>query len=153
MSMSRVFRRLLAAGVSTLLLLSLVGVAPASACDQGCTPGYWKNHTDSWVTYHTNDRVDSVFTVPTALSTFGDDTLMDALRYRGGPGVDGAVQILLRAGVSSLLNSTALTGGHFFSTQMVVADINSVLATQDRQSMLDYAAFLDLNNNLGCPLN
>lgn len=123
----------------------------------GLHAGVLEEPYGQWLTYTPSTALDVVFDFPNALSGFRDDTLMEALRYRGGPGVEGAAQILLRAGVAALLNSIVLNGGalypyHYFTTDMVVTDINWEL-TQDRQTMLDYAAFLDLNNNLGCPLN
>ncbi len=47
-------KRLIAAAVATLMTLTVaVAMAPAAnavniGSTEGCTPGYWKNHTDSW---------------------------------------------------------------------------------------------------------
>ncbi len=131
-----------------LVLVPFIGVKPVVACEEGCTPGYWKNHTDAWVGHHPDDLVDSVFVVPyTALA---DDTLLEALSYKGGPGEDGAARILLRAAVASLLNASH-TGIDGPGTVWLVGAVNDALA-EDRGSMLSRASLLDRWNNLGCPL-
>ena len=76
--------------------------------NQGCTPGYWKNHTDSWppTGYSPGQAVDSVFAnVNTFYPALGNATLFQALGFDGGPGAEGAAEILLRAGVAALLNA------------------------------------------------
>ena len=146
-------RRLLAVGVSTVLLLTVVGAAPVAACNYGCTPGYWKNHTDSWgATYTPGMKLDSPFDFPGALAAYRDDTLIEALNYGGGPGVAGAARILLRAGVAALLNAQNLATFPF-PPPPIIESVNWVLASGDRAYMIWYAAQLDTYNNLGCPLN
>jgi uncharacterized repeat protein (TIGR01451 family) len=129
---------------------------------EGCTPGYWKveQHFDSWVPtgYTTGQLLTSVFTLPASLTdaqgeTFGDDTLLQALGYGGGPAVDGAARILLRAAVASLLNSASPDVDFTMTTADLIADVNAALASLDRQTMLDLAGELDAANNFGCPLN
>lgn len=51
-----------AAVVVTGLVAATPGGAWTDNPTEGCTPGYWKNHTDAWVTYTPNQTVDSVFT-------------------------------------------------------------------------------------------
>jgi hypothetical protein len=51
---------------------------------EGCTPGFWKNHTSEWVAYSPTDDFDTVFGV----DAFDPNrTLYQALR-RGGGGVN-----------------------------------------------------------------
>ncbi len=122
---------------------------------QGCTPGYWKNHTDSWppTGYSTSQAVDSVFAnVNTYYPALGNATLLQALAFAGGPGGEGAAEILLRAGVAALLNASHPGVGYPLSPANVIAEVNAALL-QNRDSMLALAAALDANNNLGCPLN
>lgn len=120
---------------------------------QGCTPGYWKQtqHFDSWKIYSPSQLVSSVFTVPSQLSGLGSVTLVGALSFQGGPGVNGAAQILLRAAVSALLNSTSVN--YPLSTAQVISQVNTALASLNRDTMLALATTLDNDNNLGCPLN
>src|SRR5688572_12443579 len=72
---------------------------------EGCTPGYWKNHTLNWEEYTPTQTLDELFNFPTSLASYSDDTLLQALNYGGGSGVEGAAQVLLRAGVAAFLNA------------------------------------------------
>jgi hypothetical protein len=122
---------------------------------QGCSPGYWKNHPAAWAAtdYAPTDTVGSVFTVPANLSSFGSETLLKALAGGGGPGLDGAAQILLRAAVAALLNASN-PGVQFPLTQSaVIKQVNQALASGNRDTMLTLADKLDKMNNLGCPLS
>lgn len=120
----------------------------------GCTPGYWKQdqHFDSWVTYTQSQTLESVFDVPDSLG-MDNTTLLAALDGGGGPGVQGAATILLRAATASLLNSTANVS-FSLTTQQVIDRTNAALATLDRDTILALAGNLDARNNAGsCPLN
>jgi len=123
--------------------------------DQGCTPGYWKNHTDSWppTGYAPGQSVGSVFAAAVAYPGIGDASLLDALAFHGGSGVDGGARNLLRAAVAALLNSSHGGVGYPRSAASVIADVDAALASGDRDTMLSLAAALDGDNNLGCPLN
>lgn len=122
--------------------------------NQGCTPGYWKNHTDSWPAtgYSPTQTVSSVF-AQASLYPSGISTLLAALDLAGGPGVDGAAEILLRAATAALLNASHAGVSYPRPPSTVIADVNGVLASQNRDVMLALAAALDADNNLGCPLN
>ena len=123
--------------------------------NQGCTPGYWKNHTDSWppTGYSPSQKVNTVFAnAMTFYPTLGNATLLDALGFAGGPGGEGAAEILLRAGVAALLNASHPGVAYPRTPASVIADVNNALL-QTRDAMLTLAAQLDADNNLGCPLN
>lgn len=125
-----------------------------TAGNQGCTPGYWKNHTGSWppTGYGPSEIVASVFS-QASLYALGTATLLDSLSFGGGADLEGAAGILLRASTAALLNA-AHPGVNYPRTALsVIADVNSALATQNRDAMLTLAAALDADNNLGCPLN
>jgi hypothetical protein len=139
---------------SLLWVLAALRV-PVAPGDQGCTPGYWKNHLSAWTGtgLSPTDLVGDTFTVPANLSALSGATLREALGFGGGPGVLGAGRILLRAGVAAMLNA-----GHpsvnYTSTQTQVRNaINAALASNDRAAMLARGSSLDADNNLGCPLN
>lgn len=83
------------------------------ACDNGCTPGYWKQaqHFDSWIGYTPSQALcvdgsnGGVFTCPAGLelkkgTSLATATLLDALQSGGG-GLDA----LLRHAVAALLNA------------------------------------------------
>ena len=123
--------------------------------NQGCTPGYWKNHTGSWppTGYSTSQDVDTVFaSVNTFYPGLGNDSLWYALGYGGGPGGQGAAEILLRAAVAALLNASHPGVAYPRTEASVISDVNTALL-QNRDAMLALAAQLDADNNLGCPLN
>jgi hypothetical protein len=124
---------------------------------QGCTPGYWKNHTQSWppTGYSTGQAVDSVFsrTASAPYVAQGDATLLQALSFRGGSTIQGAAQILLRASVAAILNAAHPNVNYPRSVQAIVDDVNAALNTQNRDTILNLATALDNDNNRGCPLN
>ncbi len=121
---------------------------------EGCTPGYWKNHTDSWppTGYSPAQSVSSVFAAAGAY-TQGSASLLDALSFGGGPGVEGGVKILLRAAVAGLLNASHPGVDYTTSAAALIADVDAALASGDRDTMLALASSIDADNNLGCPLN
>ncbi|MHC4671844.1 MAG: DUF7507 domain-containing protein, partial [Planctomycetota bacterium] len=123
--------------------------------DQGCSPGYWKNHTGSWppTGYSPGQRVDSVFAQAAAYSGIGSATLLEALKFGGGPGVDGGARILLRAATAALLNASHPGVSYPLTAGGVISSVDAALASGDRDTMLTLASQLDSNNNLGCPLN
>lgn len=119
--------------------------------DEGCTPGFWKNHPEAWVGFTPSQTLESVFDVPDAL---GVDTvsLKAALDFGGGSGTAGASRILLRAAVAALLNSASSDVDYPLTTAQVIAHVNAALASSDRSTILALATSLDNSNNLGCPL-
>jgi hypothetical protein len=122
---------------------------------QGCTPGYWKNHTASWppTGYTTGQDIDTVFaSVNTYYSDLGNAGLREALSFTGGSGNHGAAEILLRAAVAALLNAAHPNVAYPRTAASVIADVNTALL-DDRDTMLALAALLDADNNRGCPLN
>ncbi len=128
---------------------------PPPSGDQGCTPGYWKNHTDSWppTGYSPAQSVESVFSAAAAYPAYGTPSLLQGLSFQGGSGVEGGVGNLLRAAVAALLN-TAHSGVDYPRTTVgVISDVDAALASGNRDTMLSLASALDGDNNLGCPLN
>jgi hypothetical protein len=120
---------------------------------QGCTPGYWKNHTDSWQGYAPSQTVGSTFSAASAYPSIASQTLLEALQGGGGSGTLGAAKVLVRAGTAALLNSAHSGVDGASTTAEVLAAVNAALASGDRDTMLGVASGLDADNNLGCPLN
>ena len=122
---------------------------------QGCTPGYWKNHLDSWppTGLAPAQSVQSVFSQASAYPAQGSASLTEALDFGGGGGVEGGVRNLLRAAVASLLNASHPGVGFPRSASQVISSVNAALASGDRDTMLSLASDLDRENNFGCPLN
>ena len=149
--------------LSMLFALIATSVAPVAATSggntEGCTPGFWKNHTEVWQEYTANQTIGSVF----GGSAYGSSTLLQGLNFSGGTGVAGAERILLRAAIASLLNAAYDDGDHlqfpwrrndigFNGEPPLIPTVSAALASDDRSVMLSLAAQLDAANNLGCPL-
>jgi hypothetical protein len=153
--------RALAGAAIVVMAASLVGVmSPAGATaigEEGCTPGYWKNHTANWEEYTPGITLGSQFVFPAQLSGFGSQTMLQALAGGGGPGVSGAATILMRAAVAAYLNAAHEGLGYpyrrFVDPFNIHAQVNAALASLDRDAMLQLATTLDTANNLGCPLS
>jgi hypothetical protein len=139
--------------VAAVAVTGLVATGSGSAWTnnptEGCTPGYWKNHTEAWVGYSPDQTVDSVFTG--ADPTLGSQTLLEALSFQGGPDLVGKQEILLRAAVAALLNSTSGID-YGVGPNGVINGVNKRLASGDEKKIVNFAKKLDDRNNLGCPL-
>ena len=154
-------KRILAGFVVMAAMLTVVPLgSPAVATgigNEGCTPGYWKNHPDSWEEYTPDTKLGDLWTFPAELSGFADWTMLDALNAQGGPGLDGATEILVRAATAAYLNAAHDGVGYpyrrFTSPGKLQHRINTALASLSRAKILDLATLLDTANNLGCPLN
>lgn len=153
--------RLAAVAIATAVPLSLwARVANASGDgyggdhetigQEGCTPGYWKNHLGVWQQHSPSTSLRSVFSAVSG-TRFASTTMAQALSLRGGSGVDGARHILLRAETAAVLNAAHSRVVYSLTKAAVVRRVNTALKTGDRQIILDAAAALDHANNLGCP--
>jgi len=119
----------------------------------GCTPGYWKNHPEAWgpTGYTTGQAVSSVFTVPQEIDQqLANKSLIDTLDGGGGPDINGAAQILLRAAVAALLNAAHPDINYPLTVAQIINDVNAALASLNRDTILALATKLDNFNNLGC---
>jgi hypothetical protein len=154
--------RLAAVAIATAVPLSLwAGAANASGDgygggyetigEEGCRPGYWRNRLGIWQQHSPSTSLRSVFSAVSG-TRFASTTMAQALSLHGGSGVDGARQILLRAGTAAVLNAAHGRIDYSLTKAAVVRRVNTALKTGDRQIILDAAAALDRANNLGCPL-
>ena len=117
----------------------------------GATPGFWKNHPDAWPEgYYPNTVIDDVFSAVSEYSLSGD-TLMEALRYKGGNGEVGAARILLRAAVAAVLNAEHSVINYPMTYMEIVSAVNNALLSHDRGTMIGLSTELDVQNNLGTP--
>ena len=132
-------------------ICSFIVTVPSCAAQEGCTPGYWKNHPNAWRCYSTTQTVGSVFIGVDA--SLAGETLLQALQGGGGPGLVGAETILLRAAVAALLNACRLGTNYPLTQAQIITMVNAKLATGDRSQILNLATVLDNYNNLGCPLS
>lgn len=104
--------------------------------DEGCTPGYWKTHLDSWAAtgYSPSDDFDTVFGV----DYFDPDiTLEEAINLGGG-----GVERLARHGVAALLSAAHPDVNYPYTVAQVIAYVQAGDADP-----------LVAANELGCPIN
>ena len=108
--------------------------------DEGCSQGYWKNHTASWglTDYNTYDRYEDVFGVPY------EKTLLQALNSGGG-----GQNALGRQAVAALLNASHPSVDYFYAEDEVIEIV------QDAYDTGDYERAKDLleEHTSPCPLD
>jgi hypothetical protein len=155
--------------VSVGVVAGLLGfAAPADATnigEDGCTPGYWKTHTEDWLEEPgvPSATVNTLFANRFSDGTSGwlvGRTFGQTLQGGGGPGVQGAEKVLARAATAAYLNASHEDVGYPWRRAAVGVDgrpalvptVVAALESGDRAKMLDLAAWLDADNNLGCPL-
>src|SRR5687768_16794180 len=105
------------AATAAVAVGTLAAAAPVGAeniGNEGCTPGYWKNHPEAWQEYAPTATLGTGNTAmfrfiggpnamddsPAAVAQYAGTSAIDALGFNGGGGVDGAARILLRAAVA-----------------------------------------------------
>lgn len=120
---------------------------------EGCTPGFWKNHTSAWVGYTTGQELDTVFNLGVFDAALGDDSLLEALSYGGGSTNQAAAQLLLHHAVAALLNASHPDVDYPQSTASIIAAVNAALASNDRATILAAKNVLSSQNEAGCPIN
>lgn len=131
-------------------IASALSVPPGQQQDpHGFTPGYWKNKLKAWpkTGYVPTQLITTLFTQASLYPTLASKTLLQSLQGGGGPGLEGAARILLRAATAAALNAASAIN-YPLTTAQVIAQVNTALASQDRAIMLDLATQLDLYNNL-----
>jgi hypothetical protein len=116
----------------------------------GCSLGYWKNHTADWPAgYLPTHLIGTYFPE----SDYYDATsLLTALSFPGGAGVEGAERLLLKQAVASLLNEAEYgpAFGPYASVAALKTAVNAALASGNRTTMLALASTLDHWNNGVC---
>jgi len=78
---------------------------------------------------------------------------VQALDFRGGPGLSGAAQILVRTAVAAVLNASHPNINYPFSETAVISAVNDVLAIHNRTAMLLLTRILDTYDNLNCTVD
>lgn len=177
-------KKLLAVAAALAMAGGVMMAAPASANTggntEGCTPGFWKNHTD-WKSYDDNasetaddnypdttlsvmlrspDGNGAPYTFPAVYGDLGDVSMLDALSQGGGSTLRGAANNLMRHGVAAYLNADAgidfpyrrYTQG-VNGEQPLVVLIQDALNSEKRKQILSLKNDLAAANELGCPLS
>jgi hypothetical protein len=100
---------------------------------EGCTLGYWKNHTDSWEGFATTDSFDAVFGVTSHIDPPGpggayvNPSLLTVLEVGGGDGADGQ-NGMARQAVAALLNAAHSEVDFPMSEAEVIAAVQAAYA-------------------------
>jgi hypothetical protein len=85
-------------------------------------------------------------------NNFGTDTLLNALNYHGGRGLDGAVRNLLRHATAALLNASNGNVDYPIDESLVIELTNRVLDTEDVDFIQELHSVLAEFNEYGCPM-
>jgi len=124
---------------------------------EGCTPGYWKNHTNRWdgvglddftTNIHTFDLFNTVFGVTPIQSQMGNSqTLLDAVNLKGGK-----IFALNRHAAAALASADSVS--YAYTVQQVI-DLyrDAVGADVGPETIQSAKAKLEAANEAGCPLN
>lgn len=108
---------------------------------QGCTPGYWKNHTAVWTTYKPTDSFNAVFGVSYKASL----TLGGALNLGGG-----GFEALARHAVAALLNAAHGDVNYGLEESQIKALVQQAFATNNPEPTKNT---FDKLNNAGCSID
>ena len=109
-------------------------------CQEGCTPGYWKNHTDSWVGFLPGYYFGDVFGV----GPDPDITLLDALKAKGG-----GENAMIRHAVAALLNATH-PDVYSWGVSALITFVQEAYSDGNFEVRKNY---LEKYNELVCPLD
>jgi hypothetical protein len=117
--------------------------------DQGCTPGYWRNHADRWAGVSPTDDFDSTFGV----DLFTPDVSLGWAIWAGG----GGANALARHATAALLNAhggvpngDGSTVSYPYSAAEVIQLVQDAAADDSVEAVKDLLAAA---NELGCPLS
>jgi hypothetical protein len=108
---------------------------------EGCTPGYWKNHTEDWEGYTTGQTVGDVFSE--APDSVADLTLLEGLRNGGGD-----EEALTRHAIAALLGAASSDVDYPFTEQEVIDFVNDAYMSGDFEAA---KSVLEGFNELGTP--
>jgi hypothetical protein len=134
--------------------LAISGQVLASA--EGCSPGFWKNHLECWCDDYSPDTLVAEIWGRLAGSpyeSFGDDTLLDALYYKGGKGLTGSVRRMLRQAAAALLNGCSADVSYPVTDYFVIRLVNTALDTENPDVINDVQEIMEGWNEEGCPIN
>lgn len=131
------------------------------AGQEGCTPGYWKNSPGCWCSaYSTDQLLNTVFdfpaTLPPSVANIGNDTLMEALWYKGGTTKKEALRKCLFHAVAAILNACNEDVEYPEDIASIVDSVNEILANWDTVTKSDILSLKDhfaFQNELGCPIS
>jgi hypothetical protein len=110
---------------------------------EGCSPGFWRNHTDKWAGFNPDNDFDTVF----GINVFNPDiTLLQAVQLGGG-----GLNALARHGTAALLSAAHPDVNFQLTVDQVKSLVQSAVGPAGDPDAT--ANQLAVFNNLGCPLN
>jgi hypothetical protein len=99
--------------------------------EEGCTPGFWKNHPEAWVGFSPGDSFATVFGVAALPGQPATLTLEQAVNLGGG-GFDA----LARHAVAALLNAAHPEVDYPFTEAQIIALVQGAIAgTEDVETV------------------
>jgi len=106
---------------------------PPDPGDEGCTPGFWKNHLSSWSGYAPGADFDTTFGVNFFTPNI---TLLQAVNLGGG-----GIRALARHGVAALLNAASGDVDYAYTEAQVIDIVQgdgafSGLSVNERKDLL-----------------
>lgn len=118
---------------------------PVSNGDEGCTPGYWKNHFAAWqpTGFSPSDDFDTVFGV----NAFHPNRTLEQALNQGG----GGIRALGRHAVAALLNASHPDVDYGMSAAQVIQTVQDAVA-QGGGAIEAAKDALEALNEMGCPL-
>ena len=115
---------------------------PPPEDEEGCSPGFWKNHTDTWPQgYSADDKVRNLL----GEDAPSDLTLLEALELGGGE-----LNALLRHVVAALLNSAHADIDYPYDFDAIIALFQVAVDGGDIEGA---KGLLEEANEAGCPLS
>jgi hypothetical protein len=115
-------------------------------CGEGCTPGYWKNHVESWAA--TGVSRDADFDATFGTDAFSPDLTLEQV-ITTQPGV---LKNLPYHGVAALLNASSPDVDYFYTPEEVIDMVSYGLNSGDEAEMEAVKNLLALANESNCVL-
>lgn len=136
---------------------------PPNGDGEGCTPGFWKNHTQVWPIATTTtlgqfpEGTDGPFDFSSAntspsqddVKSLAGETFLTALQFGGGSSLKDKAQIMLRAAAAAYLNALHFPGTFSLTPAQVISQVNAVLPSTNGQDFVNLGTSLDNQNNDG----
>jgi hypothetical protein len=113
--------------------------------NEGCTPGYWKTHYESWVGYTPGQSFFGVFAASDYRGLDAGLTLGQAIDLGGG-----GFYKLARSAVAALLNAANPDVSYYLTQQQIIDAVVAAFNSGDPEPL---ATDLDYGNNEGCPID
>ncbi len=127
-----------------------VEICPRLCDGEGLTPGYWKNHSDSWKSFDPNVSFSDVFGVDISIGSgkkaAEEPNLMEVLNGNGG-----GVSALARQATAAILNASNTDIAYPLSIQEIKDTVAAASELGDPDIIEEVKNILDEFNNLGYP--